>query len=166
MASAKQEAENAGVIIRPNLENYVKGRSGSGKRTMRTNDPIAEALDGFELDEVYAAAAKATGIKRTELEERYGHLNPGMQRMNLGNRIRGVVAKADKEHASDNSKPTGESILAEATAKGRAAADKRAADADAARAKREEEAAAKAAAKADAPAKKKSPKGKGKSKAA
>ena len=153
--------EQKEVKIRPNLEKYVKGVSGSGKRTLRTNDPVAEALDGFTLDEVYAVASKMTDITQKELKEKYGHLNGGMQRMNLGNRIRGAVAKLDKAHAEDNSVASGTKTLELECRKPREAANKRAAAA--------EKAAKERAAKAEAKAKAEEKKGKaakGKTKAA
>jgi colicin import membrane protein len=150
---AEQEKE---VRIRPNLEKYVKGVSGSGKRTLRTNDPIAAALDGFTLDEVYAVASKMTEITQKDLKEKYGHLNIGMQRMNLGNRIRGVVAKLDKAHAEDNKVASGLATLELECRKPRDAAN--------ARAKAAEKAAADRAAKAEEKAKAEEAKGKAKAK--
>jgi len=150
------------VEIKPNLEKYVNGISGSGKRTKRADDPIAAALDGFTLDETYGVASRMTDVTIKDLQAKYGHLNVGMQRMNLGNRIRGAVAKLDAAHEQDKSVATGLTTLelecrkpAEARAKRIAAAEKEAAAKAAA-------AEAKAEAKAKAPAKK----AKGKSKAA
>lgn len=156
---AEQEKE---VRIRPNLEKYVKGVSGSGKRTLRTNDPIAAALDGFTLDEVYAVASKMTEISQKDLKEKYGHLNIGMQRMNLGNRIRGVVAKLDKAHAEDNKVASGVATLELECRKPREAANQRAKVAEKAAADR----AAKAEEKAKASEGKGKAKAKGKTKAA
>ena len=50
---------------------------------------------GFTLDEVYKLAAKELKESEKDLRARYRHLNPGMQRMNLGNRMR-AAAKAAK----------------------------------------------------------------------
>lgn len=141
------EAEEKEVRIRPNLEKYVKGVSGSGKRTLRANDPVAEALDGFTLDEVYAVASKMTEITQKDLKEKYGHLNIGMQRMNLGNRIRGAVAKLDKAHAEDNKVASGLATLELECRKPREAVAKRAAEAAKAAKEREAKAEAKAVAK-------------------
>jgi hypothetical protein len=143
------------VEIKPNLEKYVNGISGSGKRTKRADDPIAAALDGFTLDETYGVASRMTDVTIKDLQAKYGHLNVGMQRMNLGNRIRGAVNKLDAAHEQDNSVVAGLATLelecrkpAEARAKRIAAAEKEAAAKAAA-------AEAKAEAKAKAPAKKK-----------
>lgn len=40
------------------------------------------------IDQVYACAAKYCGVAEPELKEKYGHLNPGQQRMNCGNKMR------------------------------------------------------------------------------
>ena len=40
------------------------------------------------LDETYRRGAAAVGVPEKELREKYGHLNLGMQKMNLNNRLR------------------------------------------------------------------------------
>jgi hypothetical protein len=80
---------------------YVRKVSGKllksvgGHATMDNGDDVARQLRGAELDDVYAAAAKLLGETQTALRTKYKHLNPGMQRMNLGNRMR--AASADVE---------------------------------------------------------------------
>lgn len=114
------------VKVKPNLENYVKGVSGSGKRTMRSKDIVAESLDGFTVEETYRVAAELTDTPVKDLQTKYGHLNVGMQRMNLGNRIRGAIAKQDKAREKDKSVANGLKLLQVACGKPREAADKRA----------------------------------------
>lgn len=144
------------VRVKPKLDTYVKGVSGSGKRTMRCKDQVAESLDGFTLEETYRVASELTDTPAKELQTKYGHLNVGMQRMNLGNRIRGAIAKQDKLREKDKSVANGLKLLQVACEKPRAAANSRA-EAKAAKAK---------AAEAKAAAKAKAEEGKGKSKAA
>lgn len=69
---------------------------GSKKRSIDKGDGVAIALRALTLDGVYAKASSATGISQVGLRDRFAHLNPGMQRMNLGNMIR----KALKETAN------------------------------------------------------------------
>lgn len=69
---------------------------GSKKRSIDKGDSVAVALRQLTLDGVYAKASSATGISQVGLRDRFAHLNPGMQRMNLGNMIR----KALKETAN------------------------------------------------------------------
>jgi hypothetical protein len=82
-------------LIPAKLENYTKTKV--EKRTLvDSGDAVALALRGAELDTAYEEAAKATGKTVKELHEKYDHLNKGMQRMNLGNLIRGAEGrKAD-----------------------------------------------------------------------
>lgn len=98
---ANQEEVVKEVRIKPKLENYTNGVSGSGKRTKNCGDDIATALDGFTLEEVQKVASQMRDIPVKELAEKYSHLNIGQQRMNLGNLIRGAVAKLDKAHDKD-----------------------------------------------------------------
>ncbi len=126
MANAKEETAPKEVRVKPDLSKYVKGVSGSGKKTMRTNDLVAAALDGFTLDECYAVAQELTDTPAKEFRDKYSHLNVGMQRMNLGNRIRGAIAKQDKAREKDKSVANGAKLLEVACEKPRKSADGRA----------------------------------------
>lgn len=68
-------------------------KSAGGNSTMDNGDELAKQLRGADLDEVYSKASKILGETQTALKAKYGHLNPGMQRMNLGNRIRAASAE-------------------------------------------------------------------------
>lgn len=82
-----------------NLPTYVRAYSANGNHTLDCGDPVAEKLRGKSLDEVFEIAAEALGESVAALRARYNHLNAGMIRMNLGNRIRGALRKAMKEGA-------------------------------------------------------------------
>lgn len=151
--------EETKVVVRPNTENYATGRAASGAKTQHNGDPVATALNGATLEEVFGLAAEAIESTPTELAEKYGHLNPGMQRMNLGNRIRGVVNKMNKEKEGSGDKWVADlaSGVQEAVAKReqeRAAAAK-AKEEERAKAAKEKETEAKAKAKPKAKAKSK-----------
>lgn len=79
-------------------ENYVPAKTAAGGKSYHSGDAVARELEGQDLDAVYKQAAKETGVKESELREKYGHLNTGLQRMALGNRIRG--ARTKKEEAA------------------------------------------------------------------
>lgn len=146
MADAKEavaKEDDGKVSIKPDLEKYVDGVSGSGKKTKRSDHPVSQALDGMSLDEVFGVASKMCDITQKDLKEKYGHLNVGMQRMNLGNRIRGAVQKLDKMHEADKAVVPGLKTLALECEKPQAAVAKRAA----AKAKEAQDKADKAAAK-------------------
>jgi hypothetical protein len=74
---------------------YVKTKSASGNKTLDSGDALAIELRGLDLDAVYKRASKELGETMVSLHQRYDVLNPGMQRMNLGNRIRAVLRKRE-----------------------------------------------------------------------
>jgi hypothetical protein len=73
------------------LTKYTAVVSAGGNSSLDNGDEVAKTLRGKTLDEVYAIVAKATGQTQKELHALYDHLNPGMQRMNLGNKYRGTL---------------------------------------------------------------------------
>lgn len=104
------------VRLHPNLDHYVKGMAAtaSGRDTVDIDDTVATMLRGLTLEDLYLtvceelgkinerarypkamqSAMKNTGMECKEfLEEKYGSLNPGMQRMNLGNLLRGAYKR-------------------------------------------------------------------------
>lgn len=94
-APAKPRVEASGVRTiggkAVNLDNYEKVKAPGGGTSYHNGDPVAEKLAGKSLDEVYAQAAKTLKVDEKELRAKYKHLNPGMQRMSLGNRMRSVL---------------------------------------------------------------------------
>lgn len=78
--------------VSPDLSRYTthETRTASGRRAIDRADATADALRGLDLEGVYLAASQTLGVPVPELKAKYQHLNPGMQRMNLGNRMRAV----------------------------------------------------------------------------
>lgn len=77
------------------LSDYEAVKSAGGNSSLDCGDELAKDLRGMELDDVYKLAAKKLDMPEKVLRSRYAKLNPGMQRMNLGNRLRaGTTAKA------------------------------------------------------------------------
>lgn len=66
-------------------------KDGTKVRSMDKGDSVAQSLRGLSMEDVYKHAAKMTHTGVADLQNRFGHLNPGMQRMNLGNMIRRVM---------------------------------------------------------------------------
>ena len=66
----------------------------NGRKSLDNGDDLAVKLRGMKLDELFKLASKELGVTQKELHEKYDRLNPGMQRMNLGNRIRGAANRA------------------------------------------------------------------------
>lgn len=107
MASKKKAAKKAvkkasnGALIRTvagrehDISGYEKVKNASGHTSYDNGDDVATKLRGKTLDEVYAHAAKTLKEPEKDLRTKYKHLNPGMQRMSLGNRLRKIAnAKA------------------------------------------------------------------------
>lgn len=107
MATKKKAAKKAarkassGALIRSiagrehDISNYEKVKNASGHTSYDNGDDIAQTLRGKTLDEVYAHAAKKLKEDEKALRSQYKHLNAGLQRMSLGNRLRKVAnAKA------------------------------------------------------------------------
>lgn len=79
------------------ISNYVRHKNAAGHVSYDNGDTVAEKLRDMELKDVYDFAAKKLDESVPTLKKKYGHLNAGMQRMNLGNRLRkamGVTASA------------------------------------------------------------------------
>jgi len=74
-----------------NLDNYEKVKAPGGGTSYHNGDAVAEKLAGKSLDDVYAFAAKTLKEDVKDLKKKYEHLNVGMQRMALGNRLRKVL---------------------------------------------------------------------------
>lgn len=73
------------------VSDYDRVKTPAGNISLDNGDAVAKQLRGKDLDDVYGAVAKAADLSVRELKTRYGHLNPGMQRMNLGNVLRGAL---------------------------------------------------------------------------
>lgn len=76
------------------VSDYVRHKTAAGNVSLHNGDSVAKKLAGKDINDVYAAAAKALDVTQTSLKSRYAHLNLGMQRMNLGNLIRGALSAA------------------------------------------------------------------------
>jgi len=79
--------------VRHDVSHYRTTKTATGNSSLDCGDQLAKALQGQELDEVYKQAAKLLGEAERALRERYAKLNVGMQRMNLGNRMRAHTAR-------------------------------------------------------------------------
>jgi len=116
------EVEAGKTVVRPDTTNYQKAKAASGATTQHNGDPVACAVEGATLDEVYGLAAEVLETPVADLQAKYDHLNGGMQRMNLGNRIRGVVNRLNKE-----AEGSGDSYITEVSSGIRQAVEERAA---------------------------------------
>lgn len=100
--------------IVPDMTRYTvgKGTTVTGRKTIDIDDYVADKLRGLDLEEIYSYTAAVlaelgveyigTGSKKMhcglgDLKARYNHLNVGMQRMNLGNLLRGTMRRLGME---------------------------------------------------------------------
>lgn len=86
---------NNAVRIAVKRDNYKSVRSASGAKSLNNGDIVATITEGATLDELHVLGTNFLGEDTTD---KYGHLNPGMQRMNIGNRIRGQIRKVDADN--------------------------------------------------------------------
>ncbi len=96
--TAADAAKAEGTRIRPQWDTLTKVQAASGKRSFDNADSVAQALRGKSLEEAYSLvskALKAEGEPETvaALTARYEHLNPGHQRMCLGNKLRAAIKR-------------------------------------------------------------------------
>lgn len=68
-------------------------KTASGRVSIDNGDRVAATLRGMQLPSIYRLVADTLQTSIPELEARYRHLNPGMQRMNLGNLYRKALRK-------------------------------------------------------------------------
>lgn len=130
-------------------------KSASGRKKIDVGDAASEILRPMDLNEAIAYVANEVGLSPDALAERYAGRNPGMQRMNIGNILRGELrrrAKAPELEAAKAEKAAKAAEAKEAAAAVKAA--KEAEKAEAKAAKDAEKAAAKAAKEAAAEAEK------------
>lgn len=90
MTGRKLKPEQKHGILEPKMDKYVRGLglTTHGNRTIDIDDKVARLLRGSDPKEMYQIAAKALGEPVRALQRQYSHLNIGMQRMSLGNRMR------------------------------------------------------------------------------
>ena len=89
-ALAEMEASPFARLTKATCDVYLRG----DKKSYDNGDEIARFLRPRALIDVYVSAACLLREDVVLLRQRYAHLNPGQQRMNLGNRIRGAARKA------------------------------------------------------------------------
>jgi len=103
--TAKEEA-NVSVSVNVDKDKYVTTKTSKGTKSLSNGDDVALALEGLTIEQVHTVAQR---LLKMDTAEKYGHLNEGMQRMNVGNRIRGAIAskKEGTPSVADLAKVTG-----------------------------------------------------------
>ncbi len=94
-----EEVAVSPALVQPDYTRYTKHdvKSPSGRKALDINDSAAALLRGHDISDCYFIVAKNMAkldktldaeVVEKELNKQYQHLNIGMQRMNLGNRLR------------------------------------------------------------------------------
>jgi len=95
---AVQEGRKNGVVFAGYLPQYEAYKAlttdGATKRSIDKGDNVAVLLRPLTLSDVYETVSSAANTSVADLRERFSHLNPGMQRMNLGNMFRRALREA------------------------------------------------------------------------
>ena len=99
VAVAPRPEPKVGNVIKPQYRGGFRTMEGlktaSGARVIATsNDIVTQELAGTTTEDLVAIAARC-GVDFT-----WHHLNPGMQRMNLGNRLRSMLRRGELEEAA------------------------------------------------------------------
>lgn len=87
-AQDEAAAKGKSVVAKHYRAKYIVDKdntNASGRESVHNGDVVAAMLTGLSLEQLYMVAA-SLGISGD-----YAHLNNGMQRMNVGNRIRKLV---------------------------------------------------------------------------
>ena len=79
--------------MRKHRDKYAPCVSYTNRLSLNNGDEVATLLQGSTPEAVMRAAEILCGFEEGELVAKYAHLNKGQQRMNAGNRIRGLVKK-------------------------------------------------------------------------
>ena len=90
---AKVEKPSMTDQLREARKRYTASKSSKGSTSAHNGDELATLLAGCSPEEVCTTAEKLAELKKGELVNKYGHLNPGQVRMCSGNRIRAMVKK-------------------------------------------------------------------------
>lgn len=91
-------------VVGDRRKEYNRSKLDGGKVVIDSGDDVAVALRELDLPDIYNVAAKELGIAKDQLIESYKHLNKGMQRMTLGNRIRGIRNRIRKAEEAEQAK--------------------------------------------------------------
>jgi hypothetical protein len=111
-------------LVKPDYDRYTKHeiKSPSGRKALDVNDEAANLLRGQDIADCYFITAKNIAKTSGEnpedveaaLKEKYKNLNVGMQRMNLGNRLRKALGTYGNRnaHKGERSTDTGDGASA------------------------------------------------------
>ncbi|MCK5606796.1 hypothetical protein KAR91_33145 [Candidatus Pacearchaeota archaeon] len=82
------EDDEVGVRLHPDRSKYVRTKDGLNKVHLDIGDYVANELREMDIAEIYTLVIELGIPNAEDLPAKYINLNFGMQRMNLGNKIR------------------------------------------------------------------------------
>lgn len=85
-----------GCVKAEYLGNYQRVKLDDGSVIRDNGDDAAVMVRGLDISDIYALVAKKLGVTKKSLEDKYAHLNIGMQKMNCTNRLRKALRDCDK----------------------------------------------------------------------
>ena len=94
----KDADEPTEVRLKPDHSRYGHAVKADGKKSYDNGDKTATFLRTCSLERSYALVV-AFGM--ADQHDKYEHLNKGMQRMNLGNKLRGVLQREKFDNFED-----------------------------------------------------------------
>ena len=95
-ASTEEKKEPA---VRINRDRYTATKTASGQKSLNNGDEVAATLDGLNIDELFKIGVT---MLEEDFTEKYSKLNVGMQRMNMGNRLRAKVKTIDADEKNED----------------------------------------------------------------
>lgn len=149
-AKKVEETEGNEPKVKINRERYTATKTATGAKSLNNGDEVAKILDGLHVDELFKIGIEILG---EDFAPKYAKLNVGMQRMNMGNRLRAAVRSIDADKKNEGKEGVGLATLTKAAkpfAKERDARVKAAAAEKAAKQKEKEAKAAEKAKKEEA----------------
>ena len=109
----KEVAETEGTEpkVKINRDRYTTTKTASGAKSLNNGDEVATVLDGLHVDELFTIGKEILG---EDFAEKYAKLNVGMQRMNMGNRLRAKVRSIDADKKNEGKEGVGLAALTKA----------------------------------------------------
>lgn len=108
-ARAKDHPKNDDKLVPADLSRYTTHegvKTANGNRAVDIADEVANKLRGKAIEDAYVYVAdrlsklKGEDISAHSLKKRFGNLNLGMQRMNIGNMLRAAIRAKEAAKAA------------------------------------------------------------------
>jgi len=103
--------DNAEPKVKINRDRYKATKTATGQKSLNNGDEVAAVLEGLHVDELFKIGEDVLG---EDFAEKYAKLNVGMQRMNMGNRLRAKVRTIDADKKNEGKEGGGLATLTKA----------------------------------------------------